>query len=273
MMPSFPLTNFGQDRASRAAIVDELRRQLPRMEGATATRRALPFGLAALDRHLPQGGLTLGALHEVTPQAHGDTPAAFGFVVALLGRVMAREHDPTNKARPVLLVSSSRALADHGRPHGHGLQHLGLDPTRLILLETRNEMQALWAIEEAVRSAVPAAVMGAIGKFDLKTSQRLQLAAGEAGLPLVLLLPAQAREASAAATRWRIGAAGATRDRFGLMARTRWKVRLERCRNGRTGDWLVEFDHAAYRFSLAPPLADHALSRRPGAEAARKHAG
>ncbi len=27
---------------------------------------------------------------------------------------------------------------------------------------------------------------------------------------------------------------------------------LERCRNGRTGEWRVEFDHAAHRFSLVP---------------------
>jgi len=272
-MPSSPLTIPGQipgqDRASRAAIVDELRRRLPRMEGPGAAAHALPFGLAALDRHLPQGGLTLGALHEVAPQAHGDTPAAFGFLVALLARLAGAAH----RARPVLLVSSPRALVDHGRPHGHGLQALALDPARLILVETRNETQALWAVEEAVRSAVPAAVAGAIGKLDLKTSQRLQLAAGEAGLPLVVLRPAQAGEASAAATRWRIGAAEAARDRFGLMVRTRWSVRLARCRNGRTGKWLVEFDHAAHRFSLAAPLADPALSRRPGADAARRRAG
>src|SRR3984957_18848351 len=92
---------------------------------------------------------------------------------------------------------------------------------------------------------------------------RRRLAGGEAGLPLLLLRPAQAvgEEASAAATRWRIGAAEAARDRFGLVERTRWNVRLERCRNGRPGDWLVEFDHAAYRFSLAAPLADPALPR------------
>lgn len=265
-MPPLPVTILGHDRASRAAIVDDLRRQLPRMEGITATAGALPFGPAALDAHLPQGGLTLGALHEVAPMAHGDTPAAFGFLAALLGRT-------TPPARPVLLVSSRRALADHGRPHGHGLQGLGLDPARLILVETQTETQAFWAIEEAMRSAVPAAVAGAIGKLDLKTSQRLQLAAGQAGLPLVLLRPAAAREASAAATRWRIGAAEAARDRFGLVARTRWTVRLDRCRNGRTGEWLMEFDHAAYRFSLAAPMADPALSRRPGARTAVRQAG
>jgi protein ImuA len=60
-------------------------------------------------------------------------------------------------------------------------------------------------------------------------------------------------------TRWRIGAAAAARDRFGLITRWQWRVKLERCRNGRPGEWLVEFDHA-YRFSLAAAMADPAFS-------------
>jgi protein ImuA len=262
-MSSSPIPVTGR---SRAAIVDELRRLLPRLESTGDAVRVLPFGLDPLDAHLPQGGLAVGALHEIAPQTHGDTPAAFGFLVALLARFQ-----PT--ARPLLLVASPRALADHGRPHGHGLRQLGLDPARLILVETRNEKQTLWAMEEALRSRAPAAVGGATAKLDLKTSQRLHLAAGEAGLPLVLLRPAQADDASAAATRWRIGAAEAARDRFGLFARTRWRARLERCRNGRPGEWLVEFDHAAYRFSLAAPLADPALSRGADAHPALRRAG
>jgi protein ImuA len=247
---------------NRAAIVAELRRLLPRLE-SVGTTRALPFGLPDLDVHLPQGGLTVGALHEVAPQQHGDTPAAFGFLAALMTRFMARLAPAT---RPVLLIAAAQVFAEHGRPHGHGLQHLGLDPARLILVETRNEKQALWAMEEALRAGVPAAVGGVAARLDLKGSQRLQLAAGEAGLPLLLLRPvASTEDASAASTRWRIGAAEAARDRFGLVTHTRWNVRLERCRNGRPGDWLVELDHAAYRFSLAAALADPALSRRAGA--------
>jgi protein ImuA len=278
-MSSSPLPLSGRNRA---AIVDALRRLLPRMESHGGAGRVLSLGLDAIDAHLPQGGLAVGALHEVAPHQHGDTAAAFGFLVALLARfppttehdpekwtpVFGKDQAPTNK--PVLLVASHRALADHGRPHGHGLQQLGLDPARLILVETRNDKQTLWALEEALRSRAPAAVGGAAARLDLKTSQRLHLAAGDAGLPLVLLRPARADDASAAATRWRIGTAEAARDRFGLLARTRWRARLERCRNGRPGEWLVEFDHAAYRFSLAPPLADPALSRGADAHALRR---
>jgi len=241
----------------RAEIVEELRRLLPRLEHVSAATRALPFGLPVLDAHLPHGGLVAGALHEIAPQTHGDTPAAFGFLAALLANAACPR-------RPLLLVGG---VPDHGRPYGHGLQNFGLDPARLILVETVNDKQALWAMEEALRSRVPAAVAGTIGKLDLKTSQRLHLAAGDAGLPLLLLRSAKADEASAAATRWRVGGAEAARDRVGLIAGWRWKVSLERCRNGRPGEWLVEFDDGAHRFSLAAPLADPALSR--GSDAPR----
>ena len=165
---------------------------------------------------------------------------------------------------PLVLILPTYGLRDYGRPHGHGLNALGLDPHRLILVETAHRQDTLWAMEEALRSHAVAAVAGAIDKLDLKTSQRLQLAAADAARPLFLLRPAEMPEASAAATRWRVGPAAAARDRFGLIAHARWHLQLERCRNGRPGEWMVEYDHVAHRFSLAAALADHALSRRPG---------
>jgi protein ImuA len=100
-----------------------------------------------------------------------------------------------------------------------------------------------------------------IDRFDLKTSQRLQLAAADCGLPLLLLRPAQNLESSAAATRWRVGTAAAARDRFGIYVHPRWRLQLERCRNGRPGEWVVEYDHVAHRFSLVAALANQPLSR------------
>jgi protein ImuA len=236
---------------NRAAVAEELRRLLPKMEGFR-TANTIPFGLSAIDRYLPQGGLACGALHEVVPDA-GATPAAFGFIVALLAR-LPRTH-------PLLLAIPAYGLRDYGRPHGRGLNALGFDSSRLILVETAHRKDTLWAMEEALRSRAPAAVAGVIDKLDLKTSQRLQLAATDAGLPLFLLRPAEILESSAAATRWRVGAVPAARDRFGLITRARWQLTLERCRNGRAGEWMVEYDHVAHRFSLAAALADSALPR------------
>ncbi|HEY2183353.1 MAG TPA: ImuA protein, partial [Xanthobacteraceae bacterium] len=231
---------------NRAAVMAELRRLMPRMG---EERKALPFGLAAIDSHLPDGGLACGALHEIVPAAEGCIAAAFGFIAAALVRL----------AYPLLFVMPTyglRPYRPHGRLHGHGLNALGLDPARLILVETAHRKETLWAMEEAVRSAAPAAVVGVIDTLDLKLSQRLHLAATDAELPLFLLRPAATLESSAAATRWRIDTAKAARDRFGLVTQPRWHLQLERCRNGRPGQWVVEYDHVAHRFSLASALAD-----------------
>jgi len=243
---------------NRAAVAAELRRLIPRMEGFRT--KTLPFGLSAVDRCLPQGGLAC-ALHEIVPD-EGATPAAFGFIVALLARL--------SRAHSILLVLPAYGLRHYGRPHGHGLRAFGLDPGRLILVETAHRRETLWAMEEALRSGAPAAVAGMIDKLDLKLSQRLQLAATDAGLPLFLLRPAEILESSAAATRWRVGTAPAARDRFGLMTRSRWQLMLERCRNGRAGEWTVEYDHVAHRFSLAAALADHAFPRDAGEKPVRQ---
>jgi protein ImuA len=252
------LCRFDRNRR-QAEVVEELRRLLPRLERTSAETRIFPFGLPALDAYLPHGGLVSGALHEVAPATDGDTPAAFGFTAALLSRMP--------QVGPILIVLASRQLARCGQLHGHGLRSLGLDPVRVILVETRDEKSALWAMEEALRSRVPAVVVGALGaKLDLKTSQRLNFAAGASEIPLVLLRPAGVMESSATATRWRIGAAMAARNRFGLMTRWRWQVKLERCRNGRPGEWLVEFDHVANCFSLAATLANPAHPRDPDAQ-------
>ena len=249
------LCRLGQDR-SRTEVVDELRRLLSRAAGIPLKAPALPFGLAVLDAALPQGGLASDALHEVLPETDGDMAAAFGFIAALLSR--------PPQAGPVLLVLARREFASWGRLHGHGLNSLGLDPARVILIETRDEKPALWAMEEALRSGVPAAVVGVIGKkLDPKTSQRLNFAASAAEIPLVLLRPPEATGSNAAATRWRIGTAEAARDRFGLLSRWCWRVQLERCRNGRPGEWRVEFDHVTHCFSLAAAVAHSAHSRDP----------
>ncbi len=235
---------------NRAAIMEELRRLVPEVVGL---RTALPLGLPAIDSHLPQGGLACGALHEIVPEAERATAAAFGFIAALLTRLPRMPR--------LVFVMPGYGQRHYGRLSGHGLNALGLDPARVILVETGHRTQTLWALEEALRSGAPAAVTGIVDKLDLKLSQRLHLAATDCGLPLLLIRPARDLESSAAATRWRIGTAEAARDRFGLFMRPKWHLHLERVRNGRPGEWVVEYDHVAHRFSLAAALADPAHAR------------
>ncbi len=263
MSPSVPRT----DQASeREATVERLRQWLPQAETRAGTR-VLPLRVPALDQHLPRG-LRLGAVHEVTAATLSDMPAAFGFMAALLGRML------NESGGSGLLVASRRSLADFGRPYGPGLHALGLDPGRLILAETVTDVQALWAVEEALRLRAVAAIGAWVDtKLDLQASRRLHLAAEGSDTLILLLRPPHADEANAAATRWRIAAAPAGRDRYGCFAQWRWRVALERCRQGRPGEWILEQDDAAHPFRLAGTVADPALASRPETDPALREPG
>jgi protein ImuA len=81
---SAPITRSG---------IEEIRERIRRLEGAAGRRRlVLPFGIQAIDRHLPGGGLALGALHEVASGGHGaiDGAAAALFAAGIAARLRGR---------------------------------------------------------------------------------------------------------------------------------------------------------------------------------------
>jgi protein ImuA len=231
----------------------------------SAAQTCLLLGAPEIEAHLPALGIAGGVLHEIAGVAHCDRPAAFGFVFALMA--MAAQQS----SGIAFLVTTRRALGHYGRPCGGGLAQAGLDPGRLVIVEARSDKDALWALEEVLRSgAQPCVVAGAIeAPLGLTESRRLNLAAARLGTPLLVLGAPGKSGTSTAATRWRVAAAPAGRDRFGAFARPRWRIALERCRHGRPGQWIVEWDHAANRFRVAEGVAD----RTPAAGAKLSRAG
>src|SRR5262245_10089916 len=174
---SKPPLRHGEGGPQKAARIDALRQAMAKLETAATGAKAkhLALGIPEIHARLPGPGLACGVLHEVSATAHGDKPAAFGFVFALTAAALRL------RCGPAVLVAAQRAFTDFGRPYGHGLAQLGLDVDRLLIVETRSHKDALWAIEDTLRSrAAPALVAGvAAGDLDLTVSRRLNLAAAE----------------------------------------------------------------------------------------------
>jgi protein ImuA len=252
------LSKPSPDRARRLALLRRLKESLPAGTLSEPAARPVPVGYAAMEAALPRAGLDRGVLHEVAPAAEGDRPAALGFLAALSACGLAGAEGPA------LLVASAGSLGP-ARLDGHGLNALGLDPGRLVLVGAEADEEAFWVLEEALRSRALAVVAGVLASgIDLKASRRLLLAAAGSGALCLALRPAGAEEINGTATRWRVRSAPAGRDRFGCFAGVRWHLSLDRCRNGRPSDWIVEWDHEARGFRLAEGLADRALDERPG---------
>ena len=240
--------------ASRLQQLAALRQAVSRIEHKQAgfSSAGLSLGIATVARHLPESGLSLGVLHEIIAAEYRDRPSAFGFALALMEKAL------TTRPGPAMLVLTHRATRDFGRPYAHGLRQHGIDPRRVVIIETRDDKDAHWALEEALRSnAHPAIVMATLaGDLDLTVSRRLNLAAAAHNTLLAVIRLAGATGTSAAATRWNISAAPGMPEGFGSFGRSSWRAKLERCRNGRPGEWRIEWNHGSHCFCLVESVAD-----------------
>jgi protein ImuA len=232
------------------------------------------LGVPALDAHLGPEGLAAAAVHEVKPAAGGPVAganaAALGFLLRLAARRIAGLETARGLPR-ILCCSSAAALSEMGRLYGPGLAALGLDARTFLMVETGRETEALWAIEEGLRSGSLALVIGVLGQVALTPARRLSLAAEEYRTPCLLLTGGATPAAGATATRWRVAPAPSGLHPFDPAApgTEHYRVSLERCRTAPPNaytSFLLEWSGRAFRHG-----ASHELSQ--GASGAHRERG
>ncbi|WCK04046.1 ImuA family protein [Agrobacterium tumefaciens] len=242
-----------QKRADQLLVVEELRERLERIgNGPERLHETLPFGVDAIDHHLPGGGLKLGCLHELSGGGNGaaDGAAAALFAAGVAARLSGK----------VLWCVTRRDL------FMPGLTQAGLSQNRLIIVECRDEKGVLDCFEEGLRCNGFGAVMGELAKLPMTASRRLQLAAETSGVTGIAIRrfrrPADAAlfgEPTAAVTRWRVSVRPSSPLPVPGVGRPRWFLELLRCRGGESAEFEVEACDAKGRLALPADMADGSL--------------
>ncbi len=235
----------------QSRVVNDLRARIAHLEQGSRSRRiaGLRLGVPVIDDHLPDGGLSRGALHEVVGAgadlAHGAAPALFA--AAVLARAKGS----------VLWVLKARDL------FAPGLAGAGLHPDRLIYAETGKEEHVLPVAEDGARHRGLAGVVAETTRLTLTASRRLQLAAEASGVTVFVLRRWDGRAepeltGTVAATRWRLSALPAVPPADGVpgVGDPRWRLELLRCRGAEPALWTVEACDETGRLRLAADLAD-----------------
>jgi len=250
----------------------QLRRDVAALDGQLTTAR-MPLGVDSLDSALA-GGLALGRVHMLCGRP-GHDGALTGFAVALLRRILAQ----ADAAAPIVWCPAA-AAGGSGMLHAAGLAALGLDPGRLLIVDSPGPGARLAALEDILRTEGLAAVIveydGVSQSSDywMRLARRAQLAAEASGVtglllgwpvaaagfdtlwhiaPSVPVLPASVSSISG-------GKAGA-----GLAMAARpwhpcWQVDLVHARGGRAHSLRLSWDAQANRLSDLPCLATAAGS-------------
>jgi protein ImuA len=235
--------------ASPPISIADLRRTLERLESHDRHAAAvLPFGISCVDGHLPNGGLTLGHVHEVSEGGAASQYA--GLATLFTGGIIARIPGP------VLWCLRGRDL------FAPALARIGLHPDRVIYCETWKDRDVLPAMEEGLRCRGLACVVGELTQLSLTASRRLQLTAGEAGVTAIVLRRWRhagekhfAQQPSAAATRWRVTPHPSPDAGFDGLQRQHWKVELLRARGGGPRSWILEVCNATGHLAFPAEVA------------------
>ena len=235
----------------RRELIQELRVQVGAVRTDAAALAGLSIGVEEIDEHLPGGGLARGALHEFVG---GDDDLRHGAAPAFLAAtVLGRE------GKAVLWVMSREDLFPAGIAGG-------LDPDRILFVETGREDEVLPVVEEGLRHRGLAVVVAEVEQMTLRSSRRLQLAAEGSGVPAVVIRRSRGIKApdlhgTASTTRWRLSPApSAPLGGVPGVGAPRWRLELLRCRGGRPGCWMVEVSLETGGLRLVAALADRSAS-------------
>ena len=156
-------------------------------------------------------------------------------------------------------------LNERGRPYARGLAALGAQADRLLLIAVDREAQALWALEETLKSGAVAGAIGTLEQTPFVAGRRLDFAAREGRAMGVLLRARATDDLSAARVRWRISAAPSGADVFDDKAPGPMRMTAEVVRRRDGPPAVFEWeesdaqDTAAPRLRLAPRLAGDGL--------------
>ena len=197
-------------------------------------------------------------LEEVAAARPADAATALGFGLARLTAGLAEDR------RPLALVTTAEWLRERGRPFAQGLAPWGVAPERLVWIRAEREAEALWALEETLKSGAMAAALGCVEAPSFVATRRLDFAARE-GAALGLILRARpTADLSAARRRWRIAALASAEAAFDPLApgAARLRAELVRRRDGPPAAWDLERDDETGSLRLAAGLAGHGVAAR-----------
>jgi protein ImuA len=217
---------------AKRELIDRLQKDILQWEGYKAppvgTRELV--GLGRVEAAFPNGVFPLGTVHELVCGNTEQATACGGFVTGLLSVLM-------QNGGACLWIGLS------GNLFPSALKAFGVEPDKMIFINLLRDKDVLWVMEEALKCAGLAAVIGEVREMDFKQSRRLQLAVEQSHVTgFVLRNDSKKLGSTACAARWQVKPLPSEPvDGLPGLGFPRWQVELLRVRNGQPGNWIIEW--------------------------------
>ena len=177
-----PAANNSAAPTDAISVMQRLSREVRGLEtaGKQAIRKpTISCGCTALDRALPDGGYVAGSVIEYLRAMPGCGASTLAFTAA------AAAMRSTNGF--AVIIDTQHNI------YPPALASWGIDLEKVVLVRPQSDVDALWAVDQALRTPAVAAVVADVERIDDRAARRMQLAAEQGGGLALLLRPASAR--------------------------------------------------------------------------------
>jgi len=240
---------------SKADIIAQLKKEILPLQGFKTISKndSEDVGLGLIKNAFPYATFPLGAIHEFIFSTQEDATATFGFVSGILSSLM-------KKGGASIWINPSQTIFPPA------LKSFGIAPDKIIFIELKKEKEMLWAMEEALKCEGLVAVIGEIKELGFTDSRRLQLAVEQSQVTgFVLRNNPRNINTTACITRWKIKSIPSElENEMPGVGFPRWNVDLLKVRNGKPGNWQMEWVAGKFRYIPESGLLVPVQQRKTG---------
>ncbi len=165
---------------------------------------SVPTGYAQLDKVLPSGGWGVGCLTELLLEQHGIGEISL-LLPGLQQVTSGNESNESNKIKKCSGASDKAPNRQYGDqwaafvnppylPYAPALANARINLERLLIINTDNDNDTLWATEQLLRTGLFASVVSWVNRTTAQKQRRLQLAAELGKTWATVYRPASAKD-------------------------------------------------------------------------------
>lgn len=223
--------------AAQQEIIQKLRQDILPLQGLSmaAGSSCVDVGLGMMRSAFPGGQFPLGAVHEFLSSETEQAAATSGFLAGVIGALMQKEG-------VCIWISARRRIFPAA------LTRFGVAPDHVVFIDVRKEKDVPWAMEESLRCAGLAAVVGEVNQLDFTAARRLQLAVEQSRVTGFLMQHHdRIQQTTACVSRWRIRPLASVHEGVPGVGFPAWQVELLKMRHGRPGTWNLAWQNGKFR--------------------------
>ena len=180
---------------ANAAIIEQLQKQILALQGTQQpSEQKAAIGIGEIESAFPGQVFPRGVIHELISTSSEDAACTSGFMAVILNKLM-------QQGGSCLWISTTprRSIFPPA------LKTFGIEPDRILFMDTPTTKDTLWALEEALKCEALAAVVGELSELSFNDSRRMQLAVERSQVTgFMHRFRPKASNAVACVTRWKI---------------------------------------------------------------------